>query len=198
MRLFLLSIAILIISCDDSTQENSNYKSITISTAENALLSFDRMLEFESDSQSSKLLSTEFEKLGILQKGFFPGFKTDIEKLEQLEEFIEKNRTQLFLSPRHEFISLKIDSISALTYLKDNKKNIQLTEEIQSISKKDNDLIVHISKKGVLELKQFIMQNINKTLLIEVDGNFVSAAKALGNFKSGILTLPNINPHNLK
>lgn len=179
-------------SCGDQNKDISGSKNISIYPAENAVLSFDRMLEFKTDSNVAKSMKSELTKLGVLDNQYYPGIKIKKQDTSNFLNFIQKNKNELFLDPKHQFTSYPVDSGSVLYYLKNNKNKIELSKEIKSVKFINNhsDLEIQLTNKGVFLLKQFVMTNITKTLLVESDNNLIIAANALGDFKNGTLTLP--------
>lgn len=193
MRYLIVCVSIVLFACDSSQINSSqeNFSSFTIVPAENALLGFDRILEFETDSAKLKSTKSLFKKFGVLDKNFFPGFKISKDLSEKLRNYIADKKDDLLLTRSQEFISFSLDKSTELYYLIDGKKRFNLSQEVKEVSKTGNkELSIKFSKTGVQLLKSFVMNNINKTLLIETNGKLINAAKAIGNFSNGTLTLP--------
>jgi hypothetical protein len=188
MRYLPLFLLTLLFACG-SSKKNKEI-SFEVSKAVHVKMSFERLAEFEKNSEKKKELQTFYKTLDIDSNPRFIGWKIEKTKSSILQKFIDDNQTQLLLDRHHSFVWKKDESI---LFQKNSKKTLNLSGAIKEYSINENSIEIELIPEGIQDLRSYTLQNLNKTLLLQINKQLVSVAISLGDFKDGTLTIANID-----
>lgn len=188
MKFFIPIILVILYSCGDHQHINNN---VDISTALNLNVSVDRLIEIETNKQKSEALKKEINNLRISTQ-YARSFNVKTNNKTQFLDLLKREEQNLLFGNSESICSLDKDTVSYF-YLKNNKSTFPLNHFVTSIHADSSDLVLNLDSLGVDQLRNFVLKNINQTLLLEIDGQLITAADALGNFKNGLLVLKNVN-----
>ena len=191
MKYLLVFLIPLVLSCS-SNEKNNNEISFEVSQAVHVKMTFERLAEFENNKEKKKELLTLFTSLEIDSNPGFIGWKINKSKQLILKDFIAKNKENLLLDKHHSLV-WKNQEDESILFQKNDKETLNLTRAIDSYKVNGNSLEIKLVKDGVKALRSYTLQNINKTLLLQINNQIVSVAISLGDFKDGILTIENID-----
>ena len=181
----------LLFSCS-SKEKNSEEILFEVSKAVHVKMTFERLSEFENNNEKKKELNSFFRTLNIDSNPGFIGWEISNSKKQVLNDFIEKNTNELLIDKHHSFLWKK-QKDKVILFQKNDKETLNLTRAIKGYEIKGNSLEIILIPEGSKALRAYTLSSINKTLLLQINHQLISAAISLGDFKDGTLTIENIN-----
>ena len=175
---------------------NSDEILFEVSKAVPIKMTFERLYEFENNKEKQKEINSFFRTLNIDSNPGFIGWEISKSKKKQMNNFIEKNKNELLLDKHHSFIWKK-QKDKVVLFQKNNKETLNLTKAIKGYKIKGNSLEISLMPEGSKALRTYTLKSINKTLLLQINHQLISAATSLGDFKDGTLIIENIDLENL-
>ena len=181
----------LLFSCS-SKEKNSEEILFEVSKAVHVKMTFERLSEFENNNEKKKELNSFFRTLNIDSNPGFIGWEISNSKKQVLNDFIKKNTNELLIDKHHSFLWKK-QKDKVILFQKNDKETLNLTRAIKGYEIKGNSLEIILIPEGSKALRAYTLSSINKTLLLQINHQLISAAISLGDFKDGTLTIENIN-----
>jgi hypothetical protein len=185
----------MLFSC--SSAENNKNISFEVSKAVHVKMTFERLAEFENNSEKKKALQAFYQTLEIDSNPGFIGWKINKTKQQVLKDFIELNKVALLIDGHHSFV-WKTQQNEALLFQQNNKETLDLSAAIEDYTINENSIEIDLNSKGTQALRMYTLKSINKTLLLHINKQLISISISLGDFKDGTLTIENIDPEILK
>ena len=191
MKYISIFLIALLFSCS-SKEKKSDEILFEVSKAVHVKMTFERLSEFENNKEKKKELNAFFKTLNIDSNPGFIGWQISKSKEQTLNDFIEKNKNKLLIDKHHSFLWKK-QKDKVVLFQKNNKETLNLTRAIKEYEIKGNSLEISLIPEGSKALRLYTLASINKTLLLQINHQLISAAISLGDFKDGTLTIENIN-----
>ena len=196
MKYIYIFFIIILFSC---SPVDKNYDEILfeVSKAVHVKMTFERLYEFENNKEKQKELNFFFKTMNIDSNPGFIGWEISNSNKTRMINFIEKNKNKLLLNKHHSFL-WKNKKDKNVLFQKNNKETLNLTKAVKGYEVKGNSLEINLTTEGSKALKTYTLKSLNKTLLLQINHQLISAAISLGDFKDGTLIIENINLENLR
>ena len=191
MKYISIFLIALLFSCS-SKEKNSDKILFEVSKAVHVKMTFERLSEFENNKEKKKEFNSFFKTLDIDSNPGFIGWEISKSKKTKMNNFIEKNKNELLLDKHHSFLWKK-QKDKVVLFQKNNNETLNLTRAIKGYDIKGNSLEIRLIPEGSKALRTYTLRSINKTLLLQINHQLISAAISLGDFKDGTLTIENID-----
>lgn len=185
----ILLIAILTITgCGEKS--NSSNVEVKIYPGESTIVIFDRLLEFKQDTS----LKPTFREFGFYKHLAYPGLIFPQKFTKEISAIIKSEENNLLLGEKESLKwGQKEEGMNSLFLINPSRQVPLKSDLISSIYIADkNQISIKISKKGVGIIQDFLVNNLNKKILIECNGQIVSVLDGIGDYKSGEIIIQNV------
>ncbi|MBI34062.1 MAG: hypothetical protein CMP67_01695 [Flavobacteriales bacterium] len=181
----------ILLSCSNQSSNSTNKTfngQLTLTPAESALLSFDRMVELTVSKEEKTALKKKLKELDLYNRNNTLALFIESSKVNEVKKFIRDNYDKLLLQKNNVFVWESRD-IESLLFVKDEYKSIEIGSLVQSVTQTDSTTKIQFLPESKRILSGFAMKHLNRPILLEINGKLITTVKSFGKMENRTLSI---------